>query len=721
MLPIALTALLSFAPPSSIRLRSDTAAIGMGRTAAVSAEVRDARGRAVPGAELWPYVNGKQWGAPARSGPAGKALLLLPLPNVGAAEIEALITPQTAPDPAHWIWSNVTLDNQTVFITRRFNLKFRATLAQLDITCDDSFQAWINGRRVAAGSDYHAVQHAAVPASVLHAGSNILTVEAHNGSGPAGLLARLAIRGRGATRSLATDRSWSVSSSQPAGWPENVAPSGKPATEIATVGGGVWGRTITGWPGMKAMDPFRVGEPAPAGSLRSNSITIRVRSRTIHRPPLDPNHLVGMEWEPWFTPLNARWDTAEAVPELGDYSSFDRSVIRQHALWLTEAGIDYLLIDWSNNLWSKKHWRERDPGVDELIRSTTETLDVFAAMRKEGVSVPRVTLLLGLDNGPPTTTEALHEEMDWVYAHYVRNSKYSGLWLHYLGKPLIVPFDGGGPAFRATMPPLASTPFTVRWMGSQFQANHLAQAGYWSWMDGSLLPIVTSFEGMPEALTITPAYFGAGGWTYPQARGRLGGSTYLTQWQYAMRVRPRFLLINQWNEFAGQPKGGGGGPNKDQFEDCYTPELSDDIEPTSLTAHGYRGSGGWGYQYYNLTKALVRMYHEPHPATTLIALEHPTSGEMVHGPWLLVRWRVAGRAPAGYNVNLDGKRIATHIATDGFRIDLRRLSPGRHRIEVAALGASSRYPIGLLHEDAVRTKPAAVSVTARFVVALHGR
>lgn len=79
---------------------------------------------------------------------------------------------------------------------------------------------------------------------------------------------------------------------------------------------------------------------------------------------------------------------------------------------------------------------------------------------------------------------------------------------------------------------------------------------------------------------------------------------------------PQFLFVCQWNEFAGellflllmvapfigfagtgQANGQGYGPNHDDYVDSYSAELSNDMEPTSLTACAYARPntvcGGW--------------------------------------------------------------------------------------------------------------------------------
>lgn len=96
-----------------------------------------------------------------------------------------------------------------------------------------------------------------------------------------------------------------------------------------------------------------------------------------------------------------------------------------------------------------------------------------------------------------------------------------------------------------------------------------------------------------EALTVTVAYFNNGGWLAPTARGKRQGATFLQQMAYATTVRPQVLLVNQWNEYAGQPEKAG-----TEYVDIYNATLGNDMEPTSLTECAYvrpnnRRCGGW--------------------------------------------------------------------------------------------------------------------------------
>ena len=139
---------------------------------------------------------------------------------------------------------------------------------------------------------------------------------------------------------------------------------------------------------------------------------------------------------------------------VGYYSSYNRRVSRLHAYWLWWAGVDYVLVDWTNNLWSKQHWADRGTQAQEIINATTLMFQVLASacirattlfllacnavvsvahrrfqvyteMRAEGWRTPNIALLPALDNGPSEPIEALQEEVDWITTNYLAN--YSSL------------------------------------------------------------------------------------------------------------------------------------------------------------------------------------------------------------------------------------------------------------------------------------------------------
>ncbi|MHB1767190.1 MAG: hypothetical protein ACYCUV_04985, partial [Phycisphaerae bacterium] len=174
---------------------------------------------------------------------------------------------------------------------------------------------------------------------------------------------------------------------------------------------------------------FPVGQPLPVGSPASNIVEVHVLARKFVKTHVR-RHLIGIEYEPWFTPLEMTWTTAEAIPLLGKYDSANSSVIRQHALWLDKMGINYILVDWTGNVFGKTDWSQRPQRQRQIIHATTVLLKTYAVMRREGIPTPEVALLLGLDNGPSTmaTTRAINEEMAWTDKHYIKNPQGTDRW-----------------------------------------------------------------------------------------------------------------------------------------------------------------------------------------------------------------------------------------------------------------------------------------------------
>lgn len=65
---------------------------------------------------------------------------------------------------------------------------------------------------------------------------------------------------------------------------------------------------------------------------------------------------------------------------MGIYDSFNRDVMRMHAIWLAQMGIDLILIDWTNNIWDLDDWNHLGPGPKEIINATFITLDYYTEL-----------------------------------------------------------------------------------------------------------------------------------------------------------------------------------------------------------------------------------------------------------------------------------------------------------------------------------------------------
>ena len=302
---------------------------------------------------------------------------------------------------------------------------------------------------------------------------------------------------------------------------------------------------------MSGYDPDPLKHLLPEGGVRSNLLPLEVTRRSI--PAHEPgDSLFCMQWEMWFVNGPRGWRTAQSVPSIGFYDTFNLDSIRQHMLWFMDMGVDFIMLDWSNHIWGRQHWSERSEHVNMLLHATQLSLEVLASMRAEGLPVPKVVIMPGLSNGRPCSMEALNEELDWIYQNYYRLPRFKGLWQEFEGKPLVVILDTGGigdkrarsassfripffkmtlemseaemDAFRQAQGPVDDAHFTIRWLSSQNQATRHHELGSWSWMDGVLDPPVTYKDGVAEAVTVTPTFFNALGWLDKEAYGRRGGT-----------------------------------------------------------------------------------------------------------------------------------------------------------------------------------------------------
>ena len=482
------------------------------------------------------------------------------------------------------------------------------------------------------------------------------------------------------------------------------------------------------WQGLKSTNALlKAGAYIPDRVTGSNTVLVQVKHRKVTRKTSGET-LFGVQWESWFLP-DFSWETAQGVPIMGFYDNTDADVYRQQILWFMDMGVDFIIPDWSNHLWGKKHWTERTARADGIMHTTQIFLEVLADMRDEGLDVPKVALMPGLTNGPPTTMEALNEQLEWIYQDYVRNPRFKDLWLIYDGKPLIIILDTGilgnkkgttesafripffkwsltkGDSFteasidalRQKQGPVDTTHFTVRWMSSQNQATRHHELGYWSWMDGSLKPMVTYKDGKAESVTVTPSFFAEYGWTAPEAYGRRSGWTYLESFKTALESRPRVIMLHQWNEYKGQKIGKGHGPDKDVFLDTYSVELSDDLEPVSPTAPGYRGVDPYGFYYLNLTRALMDIYRGDAADVTLLAVHVADST----GHDLKLEWTTIGVPPKSFTVKLDGKSFLDNTTELSCSIPRTKMTPGTHTVSVEANGAGTRYELSKFQYDDV--------------------
>jgi hypothetical protein len=433
---------------------------------------------------------------------------------------------------------------------------------------------------------------------------------------------------------------------------------------------------------------------------------------------LDAQHvqgsLIGIQYEQWFYGPES-WKTAEAIPKLGRYT-IDEPTVARHYAEFQQLGFDWLLIDWSNMLWMKPDWEQHAGDVRRLQDKTAVLFQTALHLRRQGKYAPKLVFMVGLQNGPPVANgiQRFNRLLAWLKTNYLDRPEYKDLFLYDGGKPLLAilywpPHPCAQLQQTLATGKLHTEDFTVRWMATQLQDNHAEQCGMWSWMDGVIPQVLTRHDGKPEEIVVTPSsfQFPGKGWTNPSAIARDHGVPYLESWKAAFEYRPKFIQVHQWNEFAGQENGHGfpadywgqqpsrgkPAPPSEAYGDEYNLQLSDDIEPTDLHACTYRGCGGWGYYYYNLTRAIISLYRGKTPDITVLALSGPSAPLDPSVRSIDLRWAFLGKAPSSFSISLDGKPVGSSLTGSAYKLDLSNLKPGTHHVQLTAAGVHTLFPL----------------------------
>ena len=275
-------------------------------------------------------------------------------------------------------------------------------------------------------------------------------------------------------------------------------------------------------------------------------------------------------------------------PLFGYYKLTDPWVIRRHMHMLADAGVDALVLDATN------------AEIYENVLS--QFLPVLLGIRAEGGRVPQLLFMLNTDMG-----NAAKQLLEKFY----RPGRYNELWFRWEGKPLMLcnP-EAASPevreyftlrtAFWPGTPPYKNTPNAWHWLGVHPQSYGFTQD-----------------PKAAEQINVSPAqnmHWETGAlelmWT-GKARGRgfskgkqnssleaiQSGRNFQEQWDYALKVDPKFIMITAWNEWVA----GLTHSMKTPWVQCdgFNGEFSRDIEPMK---------GGFGDNFYYQAIANIRRY-----------------------------------------------------------------------------------------------------------------
>ncbi|MGA8431008.1 MAG: hypothetical protein WB729_14390 [Candidatus Sulfotelmatobacter sp.] len=235
------------------------------------------------------------------------------------------------------------------------------------------------------------------------------------------------------------------------------------------------------------------------------------------------SHVVVMEYEAWFGPKAATFQTTAAKPWLqsadmqsvgGGYDSADTAVIKQHVAWLEQLGVDAVIGDLTNNVscifdsewFVQKYVSNCTPSFrtyNQTIRNNTGNL--FSAWTQLGTRLKIIPQLGGIDENvmfvDTDGKTALEKEIEFFGAllqHYPERQ------VLYDGKPLMLIFLGAAQDPNQSDDPLW---FQIR----EFLGKHPEIAGKYTfrmiagYLDSQ--PGLWATQGVPTApVQINSAY-----------------------------------------------------------------------------------------------------------------------------------------------------------------------------------------------------------------------
>ena len=271
-----------------------------------------------------------------------------------------------------------------------------------------------------------------------------------------------------------------------------------------------------------------------------------------------------------------------AEPAQGYYRSTDKNAIRRNLTMLQDAGVDFLVLDFTfvegDTVDHKGFW---DSHVE---CSSIALLDTMTEMRSEGKKTPYVVMW-------PNSVDAF----DAFYERFYSVEKWKDCFVYWNGKPFIMHWR-----YRT----FETDTFTTRAMyGLQGKLDE----GQWSYLEpDNTKTVAYDKNGTPEHVGVSVAMQSTYMSNTATAHGRQGGRFWNKQWQTAFELHPKIVTLTWWNEWCAQLFNVGG---KYVFTDNFNQEFSRDIEPMK---------GGHGDLYYRWLCEYIRAYKSYEKCPVLI-------------------------------------------------------------------------------------------------------
>ncbi len=316
--------------------------------------------------------------------------------------------------------------------------------------------------------------------------------------------------------------------------------------------------------------------------------------------PHDISKILGADPDALSKPTSPPWGKLHEYhhwgePLFGYYVLDDQWVLRKHAGMLSDAGVDAVIFDVTNQATYPK--------------SYLALCEAWTAARRDGNRTPQIAFLCPFGNPRGVVDE--------LYRDFYSKGLYSDLWFKWKGKPLIM-------ADPALVSGDVKAFFTYRKpQPSYFEGP--TGPDQWGWLEVHPQHVFYNSNGDPEQMTVGVAQNSQNArrlsamsekdvtgrsWHGGRKDERPGavnlGLNYTEQWERALTVDPEFIFITGWNEWIAMWLNDFGGVQEPvMFVDQFDHEYSRDIEPM-------RG-GHWDAYYYQ-TVDFIRQYKGARPA-----------------------------------------------------------------------------------------------------------